>query len=209
MTMPDTQTLITWGGTLLGSGFAWRAVVWLRARWRDGQALVEEFRNSIGKVPGIDTRLEAIEHQLGPNGGKSAGAKLDRVHDMTRRIDARLSATMNVISTAIFDADAEGQFDSVNRAFEMLTGYSTAETIGRGWLSAVHPDDRGRVWEDWKRAVVDKRIFECDFRIKHRAGIVVIRVHGEAKPTCDEDGNCIGWMGAFHQQIDPTRPRPA
>lgn len=205
MTMPDTQTLITLGGALFGSGFVWRAVRWLRAQWKDGKALVAEVREGLAMLSPLDARVQAIEQQLGPNGGKSAGAKLDRVHDMTRRIDARLSATMNVIATAVFDADADGMFVGVNRAFEVLTGYSNAEVTGRGWLSAVHPDDRGRVAEDWVRATKDKRIFECDFRIRHRAGVVFVRVHGEAKPTCDEDDNCIGWMGAFHEQPEPSR----
>jgi PAS domain S-box-containing protein len=148
----------------------WRRFFAARERVTAIRADNEAFKSDVRKgLTSLDARVQGIEHQLGPNGGKSYGAKLDRVHDMTRRIDARVSATTNVISTPIFEANAEGEVTWVNRRMELMTGYSRAELLGKGWLAAIHPDDRGRVNKEWHAAVDDKRIFESDFRLRHRA----------------------------------------
>ncbi len=52
--------------------------------------------------------------------------------------------SLDMISTA----DFEGNFTSVNPAFERILGYSEADMVGHQFLDFVHPDDRKRTEEE-------------------------------------------------------------
>ncbi len=51
-----------------------------------------------------------------------------------------------------------------------LTGQQPEETIGDGWLEAVHPDDRDRFVAHWKQVLEMRRYAEDEFRIRKHNG---------------------------------------
>jgi PAS domain S-box-containing protein len=52
----------------------------------------------------------------------------------------------------IFMDDGHGNCRYVNERWVEMTGMSAAEAMGRGWLAAMHPDDRDRVFDEWLAA---------------------------------------------------------
>ncbi len=51
-----------------------------------------------------------------------------------------------------------------------FTGQSFEEFKGKGWLDAVHPDDRERVLADWREAVSTQRMYSVEYRLHHVSG---------------------------------------
>jgi PAS domain S-box-containing protein len=69
------------------------------------------------------------------------------------RAQTRMQAVVAVAPQVVLTADRNGQLDWVNRYWEELTGLSLAESLGDGWLAAVHPDDREGATIAWREAL--------------------------------------------------------
>lgn len=54
----------------------------------------------------------------------------------------------------LFQADAAGNYTYVNHAYLSLTGRERTDVLGAGWINVVHPDDRNRVRQLWRQAVL-------------------------------------------------------
>ncbi|MFZ5481867.1 MAG: CHASE domain-containing protein [Myxococcota bacterium] len=61
-----------------------------------------------------------------------------------RDSEARMRAVVETIPQIVFVADGAGGFEQVNRRWAEATGRPAESALGRGWLEAVHPDDRDR-----------------------------------------------------------------
>ena len=87
-----------------------------------------------------------------------------------------------------------------------FTGQAEADSHGRGWLEAVHPDDRERVQGEWEEA--DARgEFQADFRLHHAAENSWRWVQTRASPVHDERGEIVEWFGASTDVDDLRRSR--
>ena len=97
-------------------------------------------------------------------------------------------------SALVFYADSYGRVRAAPGWTE-FTGQSERETIGDGWLDAVHPDDRTRVSDAWARARARNEQVELECRLRTASGawrFVAIR----AVPIHDEHGSTVSeWIG--------------
>ena len=77
-----------------------------------------------------------------------------------------LLALVNKVPVGIFAAEANGDFLFVNERWSEIAGMPPAQAVGKGWINAVHPDDRHTVFTAWQTAAGEKRefSFECCFR---------------------------------------------
>jgi PAS domain S-box-containing protein len=77
-----------------------------------------------------------------------------------------LLAFVSKIPVGIFAADANGNFLLVNEVWSEIAGISPEQALGKGWIDAVHPDDRESVFKAWQTAAERKHEFsyECCFR---------------------------------------------
>ena len=66
-------------------------------------------------------------------------AQLDRNNEPTAD---RYRWMVETVQEVIFEADPTGAWTYLNPAWERLLGHSVEESIGRGFLEFVHPDDR-------------------------------------------------------------------
>lgn len=64
-----------------------------------------------------------------------------------RRSEARYAQLVETASDAIFTVDEEGNFTSVNRAFEAATGQGRDVVAGQHFTSLLDPRDREIIWE--------------------------------------------------------------
>lgn len=65
----------------------------------------------------------------------------------------------------IFRTDGAGRVIFANNRFAVLAGLASPDqAMGLGWLAAVHPADRERVGEEWRRGVDASRPILIDFR---------------------------------------------
>ncbi len=95
----------------------------------------------------------------------------------------------------IFQADRLGQCIYVNPAICRFTGLSEKEHLGSNWSSAVHPNDRDRVYAAWQETIVGKSHFETEFRFKNRDEITWVSSHSAA--IMDDSGEITGFIGTL------------
>jgi len=67
--------------------------------------------------------------------------------DILNRSEARYAQLVETASDAIFTVDEEGNFTSVNRAFEAATGRGRDAITGHHFTSLLDPRDREAIWE--------------------------------------------------------------
>ena len=95
----------------------------------------------------------------------------------------------------LYQSDAAGACVYVNDRWSQLAGMAADEAMGRGWVHAVHPDDRERVAATWSRVVAAASPFAAEYRYRRPDGTVVW-VNDQAAPEIDESGSVIGFVGA-------------
>jgi PAS domain S-box-containing protein len=64
----------------------------------------------------------------------------------------------------------DGHCDYLSRRWVEYTGVPESEHHGRGWLDAVHPDDRERTRDGWDAFVAGTAPYDVDYRLRRHDG---------------------------------------
>ncbi|MBL8343241.1 MAG: response regulator [Rubrivivax sp.] len=119
--------------------------------------------------------------------------------------EARFRGLAATAPVGIFQADAAGLCQYVNERWCEIAGMSSGEAVGHGWLRALHPADRARVRDAWRKAVAGRQPFALRYRFVRPDGTETW-VMGNAIASHDADGVVNGHIGtitdvtASHQQ---------
>ncbi|MBL6078808.1 PAS domain S-box protein [Belnapia sp. T18] len=108
-------------------------------------------------------------------------------------LDARYRALVEAGALAVWTAAADGAVVSFG-GWGQFTGQTPAQSVGWGWLQAVHPEDRGRVRADWAASVASGEIYEAEYRLRGPGGAwrwTAVR----AAPLRDMRGQIVEWLG--------------
>lgn len=123
--------------------------------------------------------------------------------DITERKQAEIAlreseqryATLSQISpVGIFRTDVHGDCLYANARWCELTGLSLEVAQGKGWVSALHPDDRDRIVAEWYRAAESNLPFLGEYRFQTPDG-KVSWVIGQATAERDVEGRLVGYVG--------------
>lgn len=76
-----------------------------------------------------------------------------------------------------------------------FTGQSQAEVEGEGWANALHPDDKARAVDAWRKAVSEASAYSCVFRVRYLDGRYR-RLLAIGTPIRKRDGTVFQWFGA-------------
>lgn len=87
-----------------------------------------------------------------------------------RRHETLLAVLAHYAPVGIYIGDSAGNAQYFNPQALALLGLSAAEALGRGWLQAVHPADRGRIQRQRERMYRAGHVLRAEFRILHRDG---------------------------------------
>jgi PAS domain S-box-containing protein len=109
--------------------------------------------------------------------------------------ELRLRNLTQVTPVGIFRTDAQGQCLYVNETWQSMTGLSLQQALGDGWLQALHPDDRERVFLAWQQSTQAQQNSTVEYRFQHVDGRIVW-VLRRATPERDSHGNIIGFIGS-------------
>ena len=127
------------------------------------------------------------------------------VHDTTerRRTEAALrerEERFRSLSASspigIFQLDASGQCIYVNQRFESITGLTSNQCLGAGWLEAIHPEERRTFRTEWIFGREDASSTGREIRLQHTSG-QERWVNVRWAPTFDKDGRIAGYVGTF------------
>jgi PAS domain S-box-containing protein len=85
-----------------------------------------------------------------------------------------------------------------------VTGQTSGEYLGGGWLDAIHPEDRERVERDWLECLDTGKTFDSSYRVRTKSGSY--RHYDVRAVPIERDGKIIEWVGA---NTDVTGQREA
>lgn len=139
-----------------------------------------------GKLRIADLEREAIERS--EDAEVALRVQLDRYQSLVL-----------AIAQVIWTRDPLGEMVGEQPSWAAYTGQTPSQYQGRGWLDAVHPDDRRHDLELWQSAVAARGPCEYEHRLR--------RVDGEyryfsvrAVPVFNHDGAIREWAG-IHSDI--------
>lgn len=118
-------------------------------------------------------------------------------------LSTRFDSLASIAPVGIFHTDPVGNCLYVNNHWCKLAGMSQPEAAGSGWAKAIHPDDRDRVLEEWKRAVENGGDFRGEYRFKTPSG-QVSHLIGASNPVRNAAGRITGYVG-FVTDITQTK----
>jgi PAS domain S-box-containing protein len=95
----------------------------------------------------------------------------------------------------LWSAGYDGQCTFFNRPWLEFRGRTMAQETGEGWIEGVHPDDRQRCLEIYRRALNNHLPFGMEYRLQRADGQYCwIRDAGTAQ--FDKDGQFRGYVGS-------------
>ena len=105
----------------------------------------------------------------------------------------------------VFRTDAQGLWTFLNRAWEEITGFAVADSLGKLFLDYVHPEDRQRNQELF-RPLIERKKDDCRHAIRYlrkNGGFCWVEVH--ARLVLDAAGDTIGTCGTITDITDRVR----
>ena len=107
-----------------------------------------------------------------------------------------LLALVNIVPVGIFASEANGDFFFVNERWSEITGIPQEKAVGKGWINAVHPDDRDSVFTDWQAAAGEKHEFSYECCYRNKAGKTTW-IYCSAHANFNEAGMIEGYFGSI------------
>lgn len=138
------------------------------------------------------TRLvPAIERELQETEVRRARR---RAEEALRGSEERYRSLAVVASEILWTTDARGEVKEDLPLWRAFTGQDVTAILERGWLDAVHADDRDRARREWSAAVRQQSLYQTEYRLRRRDGVYcLVAVRGV--PVLDKNGLVREWVG--------------
>jgi PAS domain S-box-containing protein len=117
--------------------------------------------------------------------------------------DRRFLTLVEMSTHVIWTTDANANMCTEQPGWSRFTGQSRAEYSGRGWLDAIHPDDRAALGEYIERSRVYGEPFKLEHRVRRRDGQFRSCV-AQGAPIRNDDGTIFEWTGT-HTDVTEQR----
>lgn len=109
--------------------------------------------------------------------------------------EAHLRAVADLVPDLLWRNDLSGNSSWYNRRWLDYTGQTMDEAAGDGWMEVVHPDDRRRAIDNYRRAIAGNRPLEHEVRLRGTDGLhrwFLVR----AEPVRDATGHIVQYFGS-------------
>ena len=107
----------------------------------------------------------------------------------------RYRTLIEVSPQAVWMASPDGRLSFTNQWWSDLTGLTSEQSLGDGWLQAVAPDHRDRAAEAWRTAIANGEMYEVEVPIR-RASDEAERWHLiQGRSIKTNDGRIDRWTG--------------
>ncbi|AKJ28188.1 PAS domain S-box protein [Caldimonas brevitalea] len=134
-----------------------------------------------------------------------------RAEAAQRRSTERFRSLVLATTAIVWVTDAQGDFVEPQGSWEAYTGQDWATHRGKGWLMALHPDDRDRVRHASRTQRAQRGYHEIEARLWHAASGAYRYFQSRAVPAFDADGRISEWIGTCidihdrHQMLEALR----
>jgi PAS domain S-box-containing protein len=130
--------------------------------------------------------------------------RVREAESVVRQSEERLRVLASATADVVWTTDSEGRLSTDLPGWRDLTGQSTDELLGWGWLDAVHPDDRPRTARAWDDAVREQGTYDTEYRLRMRdGGYRTFLARGV--PVFEPGGEIREWVGLCTDVEDRRR----
>jgi PAS domain S-box-containing protein len=138
-------------------------------------------RDAAGRVAGMTaTVIETTQHV--------------RIEAGLRESRRRLRSLIEGIPQLVWRSARAGHWTWCSPQWTAHTGLTEVESLGAGWLAALHPEDREAAMAAWRRADAGED-FEAEYRIRSAGEDRYCWFQTRATPLRDEKGRTLEWLG--------------
>lgn len=138
---------------------------------------------------------------IGPDGATSGifvqghdVTEQKRAEEALRDSERKFRSMAEAMPQVVWTARPDGYRDYYNSRWFELTGLSLEESKAEGWVAALHPEDRERGREAWRRSVATGTRYEIEYRFHSKEGPYRWYI-GRALPVRNEQGEIERWFG--------------
>ncbi|KAL2063854.1 hypothetical protein VTL71DRAFT_4348 [Oculimacula yallundae] len=112
---------------------------------------------------------------------------------LQRRLESH-ETICNLMPHLVWTTTADGVCDWFSKRWYEFTGLTEEESVGAGFVSAVHPEDMPKLWKNWEHH--SQAGEECDIEIRYRRRDGAYRwMLARACALKDDNGNILKWYG--------------
>jgi PAS domain S-box-containing protein len=126
-----------------------------------------------------------------------------RILEVLRQSEERYRYLAESIPQLVWTTKPNGECDFFNQNWCEYTGLTLEQSLGSGWLAALHPDDIQNADEVWSNAVKNGTIYNNEYRFKRAFDGSYRWQLARALPLKDEQGIVVKWFGTctdIHEQ---------
>ncbi|MCB1177469.1 MAG: PAS domain S-box protein, partial [Leptospiraceae bacterium] len=104
--------------------------------------------------------------------------------------------TTEISPVGIFRTNNKGECVFVNSKWLEFSGLQYSEALGSGWVKALHPEDKDRIFSEWMNAVNELEKFYSELRFVTPEGKIYWLL-AEAREEKNEKGDIVGFVGSI------------
>jgi PAS domain S-box-containing protein len=121
-----------------------------------------------------------------------------------RRSEERYRSLVTATAQVVWSTNPEGKVIDDISSWREFTGQRAEDTLGHGWLNAIHPEDRECTARIWSRAVASRSIYQTEYRL-HRADGQWRDMTVRGVPIFEKDGTIREWIGFNYDITEPKQ----
>ena len=131
-----------------------------------------------------------------------------RARELLQASERRFREMADTAPVALWLTDADGARTFLSREWYEFSGQTESEALGLGWTNALHPEDSGRVGQDFLAASAARGPFRSEYRLRARDGSYRWTIDA-GRPRFAEDGQYLGMVGAVFDIEDKKQAETA
>ncbi len=108
--------------------------------------------------------------------------------------EAQLRIMIDTVPALAWSCLPDGANEFTNKRWLDYTGLSQAEALGLGWQRTFHPDDLGKVMQNWRGVQASGEPSGAEARVRRADGEYRWMLHQKVAVR-DESGHIVKWYG--------------
>lgn len=185
----------------------WYKSIASKGKWLFEYRFINKINNEITWVEGTAKEMFNDKNELiGYLGTNVDITDRKKAKEKIEASEAKFKSYTEKSPFIIYTTDIEGECNYLNETWTAISGLDIKESLGKGWMKALHPDDVDLVNDNWFESVESKGEFKYEYRYIHQKDKRIVWVEGTAKKMLNEKNELIGYIGII---IDITDRKKA
>ncbi|HYG62182.1 MAG TPA: PAS domain S-box protein [Thermoanaerobaculia bacterium] len=118
-----------------------------------------------------------------------------------RQSEERFRDLADAVPSFVWTSGPDGLIGFLNERWYAYTGLRPEQSLGTGWVQALHPEDVERSLDAWEEARRRGDFYEVEMRYRRADGEYRWFI-ARARPVRDDRGRIVAWFGSSHDVHD-------